>query len=109
MNLVEKVDSGNFNQGSAILEVKYCKPTEIIFQHLLFNERVDKIELKQLQNGYIIDNSTSVDTKEIIPIRGEVILSYEGVLEGEPFEINPCKRINGEFFESKICYKGQGC
>ena len=32
--LVEKFNSGNFNQGSAILKIKYYNPKNLIVQHL---------------------------------------------------------------------------
>ena len=40
--LVEKLNSGKFNQGSAVLKVKYHNPPELIFQHLPVKERVIK-------------------------------------------------------------------
>ena len=38
--LVEKFDTGNFNQGSAILKIKYYNPKNLTFQHLPVKERV---------------------------------------------------------------------
>ena len=40
--LVEKFNSGNFNQGSAILKIKYYNPKNLIVQHLPIKERVSK-------------------------------------------------------------------
>ena len=36
--LVEKFSSGNFNQGSAISNIKFYNPKKIIVQHLLIND-----------------------------------------------------------------------
>ena len=43
--LVEKSNSGNFNQGSAILKSKYYKHENLIVQHLPVKERENKIEI----------------------------------------------------------------
>ena len=40
--LVEKLNSGNFTQGSAILKIKYYNPKNLIVQHLPVKERVKK-------------------------------------------------------------------
>ena len=42
---VEKFNTGVFNQGSAILKIKYYNPKNLIVQHLPVEERVKKIEL----------------------------------------------------------------
>ena len=40
--LVEKMNGGNFNQGSAILKVKHYNPPDIIFKIIPVKERVNK-------------------------------------------------------------------
>ena len=40
--LVEKINNKTFAQGSAILKIKYYKPTNLIVQHLPVKERVKK-------------------------------------------------------------------
>ena len=59
--LVQKVNSGNFNQGSAILKIKYYNPKNLIVQHLPVKERENESEINRMRNGYIIDILTSVD------------------------------------------------
>ena len=49
--LVEKFNTGNFNQGSAILSIIYCNPRDLIVQHLPIKERVNKIEINRMRNG----------------------------------------------------------
>ena len=46
-DLVDKFIDGIFNQGSAILKVKYYNPPDIIFQHIPVKERVNKIEVME--------------------------------------------------------------
>ena len=74
--LVEKFNTGNFNQGSAIIKIKYYNPKNVIVQHLPIKERVSKIEINRMRNGYIIDHLTSVDIQEIVKIGGKVIEIY---------------------------------
>ena len=71
--LVQKFNTGNFTQGSAILKIKYYNPKNLILQHLPVKEREKKIEINRMRNGYIIDHLTSVDIQEIIKIGGKVI------------------------------------
>ena len=66
--LVEKFDIGNFNQGYAILKVKYFNPKNLIVQHLPVKGKEKKIEIKRMLNGYIIETLTSVDIQEIVKL-----------------------------------------
>ena len=60
--LVEKFNSGNFTQGSAILKIKHYNPKSLIVQHLPVKERVKKLEIIiRMRNGYIVETLTSVD------------------------------------------------
>ena len=43
-DLVENISSGNFNQGSSSLIVKYNNPPEILLQNLPGKERVQKLK-----------------------------------------------------------------
>ena len=61
-----------------------------------------------MRNGYIIDNLTSVDNKEIIRIGGEIIEKTEGVIKRENFEVNAFESVIGKLFEIKKQYKDQG-
>ena len=73
---VEKHNNANFNQGSAILKIKYYNPRDLIVQHLPVKEKEKKIEINRMRNGYIIDTLTSVDIQEIVKIGGKVIENY---------------------------------
>ena len=80
---VEAFNDQTFNQDggeSAILTIKYYNPPDLIFQHLPIKEKVEKIEVNRMRNGYIIDTLTSVDICEIVKIGGKVIQIYEGVI-----------------------------
>ena len=43
--LVEKFNSGNFTQGSAVLKIRYYNPKNLVVQHLPVKERVKKLKL----------------------------------------------------------------
>ena len=43
--LVEKFNTGNFTEGSAILKFKYYNPRDLIVQHLPVKEREKKLKL----------------------------------------------------------------
>ena len=43
--LVEKFNTGNFTQGSAILKIKYYNPKNLIVQHLPVKEKEKKLKL----------------------------------------------------------------
>ena len=74
---VEAFNNQTFNEDgdeSAILTIKYYNPTDLIFQHLPIKEKVKKLEVNRMRNGYIIDTLTSVDICEIVKIGGLVHL-----------------------------------
>ena len=68
--LVKKFNNQTFNRGSAILKNKYYNPKNLIVQHLPNKERVNKMEINRMRNGYIVDYLTSVDIQEIVKIGG---------------------------------------
>ena len=43
--LVKKINTGNFTQGSAILKIKYYNARNLIVQHIPNNEKVIKMEV----------------------------------------------------------------
>ena len=90
--LVEKISSGNFNQGSAILKIKFYNPKSLIVQHLPIQEREKEIEINHMRNGYIRDTLASVDVQEIVKIGGKVIEINEGVIYRENFKVSPFKK-----------------
>ena len=67
----EAFNNQTFNRDgdeSAILSIKYYKPPDLIFQLLPVKEKVEKIEVNRMRNGYIIDTLGSVDIFEIFKI-----------------------------------------
>ena len=106
--LVNKFNSGNFNQGSAILKIKYYNPKNLIVQHLPVKEKEKKIEINCMRNGYIIDTLTSVDIQEIVKIGGKVIEIYEGVIYRENFKVNPFRKVIDILFKLRQKYKDEG-
>ena len=61
---VEAFNNQTFNEDgneSAILTIKFFNPPDLIVQHLPVKEKVKKIEVNRMRNGYIIDTLTSVD------------------------------------------------
>ena len=69
--LVEKFNYQAFTQGSAILKKKYHNPKTLIVQHLPVKEKVNKIEINRMRNGYIIQVLTSVDIQELLKLKGK--------------------------------------
>ena len=105
--LVEKFNTGNFNQGSAILKIKYYNPKNLVVQHLPIKERVNKIAIHCMRNGYIIDTLTSVDIQEIIKIGVKVIEIYEGVVYREKFKVSPFRKVIDKLFALRQKYKNE--
>ena len=105
--LVEKFNTGNFNQGSAILKIKYYNPKKLVVQHLPVKERVNKIEINRMKNGYIVDPLTSVDIQEIVKIGGKVIEIYEGVIYPENFKVSPFRKVFDKLFALRQKYKDE--
>ena len=106
--LVHKFNNGNFNQGSAILKIKYYNPRDLVVQHIPIKEKEKKIEINRMRNGYIIDTLTSVDIQEIIKIGGRVIDIYEGVIYQENFKVSPFRKVIDKLFALRQKYKDEG-
>ena len=96
--LVEKFNTGNFTQGSAILKNKYYNPKNLIVQHIPIKEKEKKIEINRMRNGYIIDYLTSVDIQEIVKIGGKVIEISEEVIYRKNFKVSPFRKVIGKLF-----------
>ena len=105
--LVEKFNTVNFNQGSAILKIKYYNLRDLIVQHLPVKERVKEIEINRMRNGYIIEHLTSVDIQEIVKIGCKVIQIYEGVIYRENFKISPLRKVIDKIFALRQKYKDE--
>ena len=98
---VESFNNKTFNQDgdeSAILTIKFYNPPNLKFQHLPVKEKVNKIEVNRMRNGFIIDTLTSVDICEIVKIEGEAIEIYEGVIYRENFKISPFRKVIEKLF-----------
>ena len=91
---IEIFKSSTFIQGSAISKTKYHNPKKLVVQHLTVKERVKKIKIDCMGNGYILDTLTSVDIQEIVKIVGKVIGIYEGVIYHENCKVSPPKKSN---------------
>ena len=107
---VEAFNIQTFNEDgdeSAILTIKYYNPPDLIFQHLPVKEKVKKIEVNRMRNGYIIDTLTSVDIQEIVKIGGKVIEIYEGVIYRENFKVSPFRKVIEKLFALKQKYKDE--
>ena len=105
--LVEKFNNGNFNQGSAILKIKFYNPKNLIVQHLPVKEKEKKNEVNRMRNGYIVDYMTSVDIQEIVKIGGKVNEIYEGVIYREIFKVSPFRRVIDILFRLWKKYKDE--
>ena len=106
--LVEKFNTGNFTQGSAILKIKYYNPKNFIVQHIPIKEKEKKIEINRMRIGYIIDILTSVDIQEIVKIGGKVIEVYEGVIYRENFKVSPFRKVIDILYKLRQKYKDEG-
>ena len=107
---VKAFNDQSFNEDgdeSAILTIKYYNPPGLIFQHLPVKEKVKKIEVNRMRNGYIIDTLTSVDIQEIVKIGGRVCEDYEGVIYRENFKISPFRKVIEKFFALRQKYKDE--
>ena len=98
--IVKKINEGLFTQGSAILKIKSFNPKKLIAQHIPVKEKVNKIEVNRMRNGYIIDTLTSVDNQESFKICGKIIQICEGVFYREIFKVSPFKNVIDKLFES---------
>ena len=107
---VEAFNNQTFNEDgdeSAILTIKFYNPPNLIFQHLPIKEKVKKIEVNRMRNGYIIDTLTSIDIQEIVKIGGKVIQIYEGVIYRENFKVSPFRKVIEKLFALRQKYKDE--
>ena len=105
---VEAFNNQSFNEDgdeSAILTIKNYDPPDLIFPHLPVTEKVKKIEVNRMRNGYIIHTLTSLDIQEIVKIGGKVIEIYEGVIYRGNFKISPFRRVLEKLFPLRQKYK----
>ena len=103
-DLVEKFNIGKFNQVSAFLEIKYYDPKNLIVQHLPIKEKVNKIEIHRMRNGFVTQIMTSVAIQEIVKKGSKVIQIDEGAIYRENYKISPFKKIKDKLFELRQKY-----
>ena len=70
-------------------------------------ERVKKMEINSMKNGYIIDYLTSVDIQEIVRIVGNVREIYEGVIYREIFKVSLFRKVIVKLFALGQKYKDE--
>ena len=107
-DIVEKINNGKFNRGSAILKINYYNPKNPIVQHFPVKEKEKKIEINRMRNGYIIDTLTSVDIKELVKFNCRIIETYEGVIYREKFKIISFRKVIDKLFALRQKYKDEG-
>ena len=107
-NLVEKFNNGNFNQGIANFENRYRNPPKLFVQHFPVKEKVKKIEVSRLGNGYILDILTNVDIHDIPIIGGKVVEIYEGVIYREKPKVSPFRKVIDKLFALRSKYNDEG-
>ena len=87
----------NLNK-TGFFKVSYCKPKEIIFQHMsveenAFNDRKNRCEeINRFRNGDITQHLTSVDIEEIVRSGGYIVKILEGFI-CDNLEFNPLERF----------------
>ena len=72
---------------------------KLLVQHIPVKERVRKMEINRMRNGYIIRTLTFVDFQEIVKIVGNVFEVYEGIIYLEIFEVSPLKKVIDRLFQ----------
>ena len=98
---VDAFNNRTFNENgheSAILTINYYNPPDLIFQYLPVNEKINRIEVNRMRNGYFVDTLTSVDIQEIVKIGSRVVEIYEGVIYRENFKVSPFRKIIEKLF-----------
>ena len=70
-------------------------------------QKLKKIKVSRMRNGYIIDTLTSVDIQEIVKIGGKVIEIYEGVIYREILKISPFRKVIENLSDFIQKYKGK--
>ena len=98
----------SFNQDgdeSAILKMKNYNQPNLKYQHLPVKEKVRKIEVNRMRNGFIIDTLTSFDICEIVKTGARVIEVYDAVIYQKNFKISPFRKVIEKLFALRRKYK----
>ena len=107
IELVEKINTQTFTQGSAILKIRFYNPKKLIILHLSVKDKVKKSQNNRMRNGFIVDVLTSVDTKDIVKKGGNAIEIYEGVIHCESLKVSPFKKVIDKLFELRQKFKDE--
>ena len=86
---------------------KYYNPPNLVFQRLPVKEKVKRIEVNRIGNGYTVDTLTSVDICENVKKCGKMIEIYEGVFYRENFKISPLRKVIEKLFALRQKYKDE--
>ena len=108
---VDAFNDQTFNQDdkdSALLRIRYYNPPDLIFQHLPVKEKVKKIEVNRMRNGYVIDTLTSVGIQEIVKTCGKVIEIYESAIYRGNFKISRFRKVIEKMFALRQKNKDEG-
>ena len=65
---VTKFNNQTLTRESAILKIKFYNPKNLNVQHLPVKEKVNKIEINCMRNGYNIQVLTTVDKQEFVEV-----------------------------------------
>ena len=107
---VEAFNIQPFNQDGnekAILKLKYYNPPNPMFQHLPVKEKVKKIEVDRIRNGYFTDTLTSVDICEIVKLGAKVIEINEGIIHQKNFKLSPLRTFIENMFAVRQKYEDE--
>ena len=85
----------------------FYNPANLIFQHLPAKEKVKKIEVNRLRNGYVNDTLTSFGIQEIVKRGGRVIRTYEGVIHGDNSKKSAFRKDIEKSFKLRQKYKNE--
>ena len=77
-DLVDIFNNQTFKQGKSFLKTRLRKTSNLVIQHFLPKEWVNKIDFKRIRNGYKFDIVADVDIDEIVETGGKVIENSRG-------------------------------
>ena len=103
--LVEKFNNQTFTQGLAVLKIKYHNLKILIVQHVPIQEKVKKIDVSRMRNGFIVVTLTSVDLPDIFKSGVKVNEEYENVIYCENFKVSAFKNVIDNLFEFRQNFK----
>ena len=79
----------------------------MIAQYQPVKDKVKKLEINRMRDGYIADVLTSVDIQEIVKTERNLFEIYEGVIYGETFKLSPFRKVINDISELRRKYKDE--